>query len=114
MSPLNSRRKGRSGELELCRLLAPYWPAACPNLDQFGSLKADVLNVPGIHWQAKRQEKLNVWTALDQTITEAGAHDVPVLAFRRNWTRSDLPSRSCWFGALDLAELLPLLKLREA
>lgn len=114
MSALNSREKGRRAEVEFCRLLVPHWPEACRNLDQFGPLKQDVLNVAGIHWQVKRLERLNIWSALDQTITEALPTDLPVLAFRRNHTRSSLPSRSLWFGALELGELLALLRMREA
>lgn len=108
-----SRRKGRRGELELCELLRPHWPDAKPNLDQFSTDKRDCVNVAGLHWQCKRTEKLNVWQALDQTILEAAPTDLPVLAFRRNWTRSPLPSRSLWFGALELGELIDLLVFRE-
>lgn len=111
---MNSRDKGRRGEIELCKLLLPWWPEAARNLDQFGADKRDALGVAGIHFQIKRVEKLNVWNALDQAIGEAAAHDLPVLAFRRNLNRSPLPSRSKWFGAMELDELLPLLKLREA
>lgn len=110
---IDSRAKGRHGELEVCRLLAPYWPQACPNLDQFSNDKRDVLNVPGLHIQVKWNERLNIWGALDQASGEASPLDLPVLAFRRNWSRSHLASRSCWFGAMDLSELLPLLKARE-
>lgn len=111
---MNSRAKGKAGELELCKLLLPYWPEAARNIDQFGADKQDVLNVAGLHIQCKRVEKLRIWESLDQAVTEARNGDVPVLAFRRNLTRSPLPSRSKWFGAMELDELLPLLKLRDA
>ena len=111
---INSRAKGRKGELEVCRLMGPFWPDACPNLDQFSKDKRDVLNVPGLHVQVKWNERLRIWEALDQAFSEASPLDTPVLAFRRNWTRSHLASRSSWFGAMDLDDLLPLLKLREA
>lgn len=114
MSPLNARSKGRRGEVELAKILAPYWPDCIRNLDQFGSDKRDLCGIPGMHWQCKRTEKLNIWEALDQTITEAASSDVPILAFRRNWTNSPLPSRSMWFASLELSELIPLLWLREA
>jgi hypothetical protein len=111
---VNSRDKGRRGEIELAKILAPYWPGCIRNLDQFGDDKRDLCNVPGMHWQAKRVEKINVWEALDQTVTEAASTDLPILAFRRNWTKSPLPSRSLWFAALELDELIPLLRLRES
>lgn len=106
MSPINSRAKGRRGELALCTVLKSTWPDACPNLDQFGKQKMDVLNTPGLHFQAKWQERLNIWAALDQALTEADPKDLPIVAFKRN--------RSPWFGALELDELIALLRLRDA
>jgi hypothetical protein len=106
MSPLNSRAKGKRAELALAQILVPYWPEVCRNLDQFGKDKRDLLNCAGVHWQVKHVESLNIWKALDQAITEADATDTPVVAFRRN--------RSPWFVALELAELIPLLRLRES
>jgi hypothetical protein len=50
-------------------------------------------------------ESLNIWRALDQAITEAASTDIPVVAFKRN--------RSPWFAALELDELIPLLRLKE-
>jgi hypothetical protein len=103
---MNSRRKGKRGELEFIQChLAPYWPSAKRNLDQFGDDKRDCVEVAGVHWQIKRVEKLNIWAALDQATGEAAAHDTPVVAFRRN--------RSRWFCALEADELIPLLRLRE-
>ena len=106
MSPINSRSKGKRNELALAKVLAPYYPEACRNIDQFGADKRDFLNVADLHIQAKAVERLNIWAALNQTITEAQDNRLPVLAFKRN--------RSPWFAALELDELLPLLKLREA
>lgn len=102
---INSRAKGKRAELELCRILSAAYPGACRNLDQFQADKRDVLNVPGVHIQVKHVESLNIWKALDQAIDEAASTDVPVVAFKRN--------RSAWFGALELDELIPLLRLRD-
>jgi hypothetical protein len=103
--PLNSRSKGKRGELELIKVLRQVWPEACRNIDQFGSSKEDVLNVKGIHFQIKRVERFNLWAALQQAENEAKALDLPVVAFRRN--------RGQWYGALPLDELIALLRLRE-
>jgi hypothetical protein len=106
MSPINSRAKGKRAELALAQILVPYWPEVCRNLDQFGKDKRDLLNCAGVHWQVKHVESLNIWKALDQAMTEAASTDTPVVAFRRN--------RSPWYAALELDELIPLLRLREA
>jgi hypothetical protein len=105
MSPINSRAKGKRGELALRQVLIPYWPDAGRNLDQFGPNKMDMVNTPGVHWQCKWVESLNIWKALNQAITEADPKDIPVVAFKRNGTR--------WFAALELDELIPLLRLKE-
>lgn len=82
---MNSRAKGAKAEREFIGVhLAPLWPQACRNLDQFGDDKRDSLHVAGVHWQIKRVEKLNIWAALRQAETEAASSDIPVVAFRRN------------------------------
>jgi hypothetical protein len=103
--PVNSRAKGKRAELALAQILVPYWPEVCRNLDQFGAKKQDMLGTPGVHWQVKHVESLNIWKALEQAITEADPKDVPIVAFRRN--------RSPWYAALELDELIPLLRLKE-
>lgn len=104
---LNSRSKGKRGELEFIQKhLAPWWPQACRNLDQFQDDKRDVANVAGTHFQIKRVERLNIWAALNQAETEAQETDLPVVAFRRN--------RGKWYCALEADELIALLRLREA
>lgn len=103
---VNSRRKGARGELEFIqRHLAPFWPGACRNLDQFKDDKRDCLNVAGVHWQIKRTESLRVWAAIEQAESEATATDLPVVAFRRN--------RSRWYCIVDAEELVALLRMRE-
>jgi hypothetical protein len=104
--PVNSRRKGARGELEFIQQhLAPHWPDACRNLDQFKADKRDCLNVAGVHWQIKRTERLDLWAAIHQAQTEAAANDVPVVAFRRN--------RSGWNCIVTADELIALLRLKD-
>jgi len=82
---MDSRAKGARGELEFIhRHLAPYWPDAKRNLDQFGDDKRDAIQCAGIHWQIKRTERLELWRAIRQAEQEAIGSDVPVVAFRRN------------------------------
>lgn len=101
-----SRRKGARGERDfIARHLAPYWPGAKRNLDQFGDDKRDVVRVAGAHFQIKRQERLNIWAALEQAAREATGADVPIVAFRRN--------RSDWYCALRAEDLIALLAWSE-
>jgi hypothetical protein len=103
---VNSRAKGARGErLFIATHLAPYWPEAKRNLDQFGDDKRDVVKVAGIHWQIKFQERLNIWMALEQARTEAAPTELPIVAFKR--------SRTGWFCALDADKLIGLIAWRE-
>ena len=106
MTRINSRRKGARGELEFIQQhLAPHWPSACRNLNQYGRDKRDCLNVGGCHFQIKRTERLEIWKAIAQAETEATRYDLPIVAFRRN--------RSGWYCVLPADELVALLRLRE-
>lgn len=103
--PLNSRSKGKRGELEFInRHLRPHWPKACRNVDQHGEDKRDCLNVAGVHWQVKRTEAFQVWAALEQAESEARDGDMPVVAFRRNHSK--------WYCVLSAEDLVELLRVK--
>jgi hypothetical protein len=98
----NSRAKGQRGEREfIARHLAPYWPEAGRNIDQFGEDKRDVARCAGVHWQIKRTERLAMWDAIAQAHHEAIGGDLPVVAFRRN--------RSAWYCIVAADDYVPML-----
>ena len=67
--------------------------------------RSDIARGPeGCAIEVKRQERLNVPRAFDQLTADAGDL-LPVLVHR--------PSRHEWMATLPLADLLPLLALRE-
>ena len=104
---INSRAKGKRGELELVRILRTHgWPRAERTSDgrsQEG--RCDIRNGPeGVALECKLVERLNVPEALRRLERDAGG-DVPVLVHRS--------SRQPWLATLPLDELLPLLRLRE-
>lgn len=98
---MNSRAKGARGERELLPKLARVWPECKRNLDQYALDKRDVLETPGYHWQVKRVEKLNIWAAFKQAVTEARNGDTPVVVFRRN--------RGEWLVTCRLDDYLDLI-----
>lgn len=101
---INSRAKGARGEREFIeRHLAPRWPEAKRNLDQYSDDKRDCIRIAGVHWQIKRTERLELWAAIRQAETEAIGTDLPIVAFRRN--------RSAWYCALSADDLVPLLDI---
>lgn len=95
----------RGERLFIATYLAPYWPDAKRNLDQFGVDKRDAVQCGGVHWQIKFQERLNIWLALAQAQREASPNDLAVVAFKR--------SRSAWYCALEAEYLVALLDWRR-
>ena len=61
---------------------------------------------PGVHFEVKRVENLNVWAAHEQATRDARDGEVPVVAMRRN--------RSSWLAVLPMHTLLLLLQARKA
>ncbi len=100
----NSRAKGKTGELEFKELLREAgWPNARRGQQRAGVDQADVIDgPPGVHFEVKRVENLNVWAAHEQATRDAPAGHVPVVAMRRN--------RSSWLAVLPMHELLQLLR----
>lgn len=85
MAKVDSRRKGAEGERELARFLREHGFEARRG-QQFSGLlgDADVLGLPGIHIECKRVEKLNIDTALEQSVRDARPGETPVVIHRKN------------------------------
>ena len=86
MSGARSRRKGKRGERELAALLtAEGFPATRGQQHRGGPDSPDVIvaSLPGIHFEAKRCERLNLYDAVAQAKHDAG-DKLPVVAHRRN------------------------------
>jgi hypothetical protein len=102
-----SRDKGARFEREVVGILHEHgWTKAARSSDgrkQGG--RGDVINPPaGTHIECKFHERLNVPRAFDQAMADAG-DAIPILVHR--------PSRHRVMATLPLADLLPLLALRE-
>lgn len=82
---MNSRAKGKRGELELAKDLRRYGFDARRG-QQFAGANgdADVVGVPGFHIEVKRREKLNIEEALQQAERDAKDGATPIVAHRRN------------------------------
>ncbi len=100
----SQQRKGRSGELELVRILQQHGiPAEPGQAVSFGSTP-DVVGVPGIHPEVKRVERLNVPEAMAQAVRDASrfGDGMPTLFHRRN--------RSPWLVTMQLEDWLELYR----
>lgn len=84
---MNSREKGKRGELEAAHLLREYGYETRRG-QQFSGANgdADVVGLPGIHLEIKRVEKLNIDEALTQSIRDARENEIPVVMHRKNKT----------------------------
>lgn len=97
---VNSRQKGANGEREFAKILTArgYKSRRGQQFSGIGE-SPDVLSkgLPGIHWEVKRVEKLNITEALQQSLRDAKGL-LGVVAHRRNGER--------WKVTLDLEDFL--------
>ena len=84
---MNSRDKGKRGELEAAKLLKEHGYDARRG-QQFSGANGDpdVVGLPGIHIEVKRVEKLNIDEALEQAIRDKRENEIPVVMHRKNRT----------------------------
>lgn len=84
--PINSKEKGKRGELEIAALLREYGFAGQRGVQYSGGPDSpDVLGLPGVHIEVKRVEKLNVHDAMKQADRDSG-EKIPVVIHRKNRT----------------------------
>lgn len=82
---MNSRNKGKRGELELAKFLKGFGYDARRGQQYSGANgDADVIGVPGLHIECKRVESLNVEKALLQAENDAPEGQIPIVFHRRN------------------------------
>lgn len=101
---IKSQRKGRSGELELVRVLNEYGIPAEPGEPVSYGRTPDVVGVPGIHPEVKRVESLNVTKAMMQAIRDSQkfGDGAPVVFHRKNRTQ--------WLVTMTLNDWIQLYK----
>lgn len=82
---MNSKQKGKRGEIELSNVLKGYG-YDCRRGQQYSGANgdADVVGLPGIHIECKRVERLNLAEAMKQARRDALPGEFPVVFHRRN------------------------------
>ena len=82
---MNSRDKGKRGELELAKKLKEYGYDTRRGQQYCGANgDADVIGLPGIHIECKRVEKLNLYDAMSQAVSDAKENEKPAVVHRKN------------------------------
>lgn len=91
---MNSRDKGKRGELEAAHVLKKHGYDTRRG-QQFAGINgdADVVGLPYIHLEIKRVEKLNIDEALSQSIRDAKDDEIPVVMHRKNRTEWKITMR---------------------
>lgn len=82
---INSKDKGARGEREFAKMCRDQGFKDARRGQQFSGIEGDdVVGLPNIHIECKWVEKLNVRTALDQSIRDAKSHETPIVAHKMN------------------------------
>jgi hypothetical protein len=105
--PINSRRKGKQGELEFAEVLRENgFPSArrgCQFKGGPDSPDIDCVELPHVHFEVKRTEKGNPYDWLQQAREDCpDSARIPVVAHRRNGHD--------WIAILDMRTFLELLR----
>ena len=100
---MNSRNKVKRGELELAGKLREYG-YGCRRGQQFcgNNGDADVVGLLGIHIECKRNERLNIYDAIDQAKRDARDIDLPAVFHRKN--------HSDWLVTMRLSDWILLYR----
>lgn len=82
---MNSKQKGKRGELELKNKLNEYGFQTRRGQQYCGiNGDADVVGLPGIHIECKRTEKLKLNEAIKQAENDAQNNEIPAVFSRKN------------------------------
>lgn len=102
---INSREKGRRGEVELARKLREYGYVNARRSQQYCGANgdADIVDaLDGVHIECKRVERLNIEDAMAQSKHDAREGEIPVVMHRKN---------NCeWLVTLQLERFIELYR----
>lgn len=102
--PINSRDKGKRGELEFAKFVSERLAPARRG-QQFCGANGDAdIVVEGlpVHIEVKRVQKLNLDKAMEQAVSDSPDGVIPIVAHRKN--------RHDWLCTLRAEDLIALLK----
>jgi len=101
---VNSRQKGKRGELELAAWLRERGIEARRGVQYQGGAESPdlVTALDGYHIECKRTERLSLYDAIEQARADALDGQTPLVLHRRN--------RGRWLAILDAEDLLRLIR----
>lgn len=103
---INSKRKGKEGELEVAHIFQDYGYDARRS-QQFAGINgdADVVGVPYLHLEVKRTQALHLDKAMEQSISDAKEGEIPIVVHRKD--------RQPWRVTLGLDDFMELFQAYE-
>ena len=103
---MNSRQKGKRGELELAHILKTYGYEARRGQQYCGANgDADVVGLPGVHIEVKRVERLDLYGAMEQAERDAREDEIPAVFTRKN--------NKNWLVCMKLEDFMEMYKEAE-
>lgn len=84
--PINSRNKGARFERDVAAMLREHGYGDSRRGQQYCGANgdADVVGLPGIHIEAKRQENLYPYDWMEQSKRDAKEGEIPIVIFKKN------------------------------
>lgn len=103
---MNSRQKGKRGELELAKILKNYGYEARRGQQYCGvNGDADVVGLPGVHIEVKRTERFKLYDAMEQAERDAREDEIPAVFTRKN--------NKNWLVCMRLEDFMGMYKEAE-
>ena len=101
---MNSKQKGKRGELEVARILKEHGYNARRTAQYCGNTgdAADVIGLNGFHIEVKRCETTKIWDWIHQAERDCKAEETPLVVFRK--------SHEDWKVALSFETFLRIIK----
>lgn len=100
----SQRDKGKVGEREVAKILQEHGWSDARRGQQYhgGGDSPDVIGIPGLHFEVKRVEKLNLKSAIKQSESDAADNEIPAVVHRK--------SREPWYVTLPFEDFLKFVK----
>jgi len=96
----NSNQKGKRGEREAAKAVSAVLGCSARRGQQFcggGDSPDIVVDLPGVHFEVKRTERLCLYKAMKQASDDASVDSIPVVLHRRN--------KKDWLAIVPLEDL---------
>ncbi len=102
---MNSKRKGKEGELEMARYMrARGYDAHRGQQYRGGEDSPDVVGVPYLHLEVKRRARFELYPFLEQARRDSG-ENIPVVVYRAD--------RAEWTANLYLDDFMKIYRIYE-